>query len=385
MVDILAQSVSNHPVTAVLGPRQCGKSTLVHQTLKDRDDLLFLDLELPSDLRRLEEPELFLGERADQLVCIDEIQRLPSLFPLMRALVDQDRRPGRFLLLGSASQDLIRKGKETLAGRIHYLELTPFLLEEVYLETPGPALFKKLWWRGGFPLAYLARSDSLCREWVDDFIQTFMSRDIPELGFSISANRLFRFWRMISHYHGQLLNASKIGQSLGWSHSTVFKYIDLLEQTFMIRVLPPLELNLKKRLVKAPKFYIRDTGILHALQEIHSYDDLFAHPLFGASWEGLCIEQITQKLPRWRASFYRTSSGEEIDLILEQGQRRIGFECKASLSPKLSKGFNATKESLNLEQVWVVCPMVEGGYTLRPNVRVIGLIELLSELETTFP
>jgi len=373
-------SLQNHPVTALLGPRQCGKTTLVRQCLKKRKDTLFLDLELPSDLRRLSEPEFFLGEHADKLVCIDEIQQMPELFPLIRALIDRDRRSGRFLLLGSASQDLIRKGTETLAGRIHYLNLTPFLLDEIHHATPEEGVLKTCWWRGGFPLSYLAKNDALSREWLDDFIQTFMSRDIPELGFSIPAAKLFRFWRMVSHYHGQLLNASKIAQSLGWSHTTVFKYIDLLEQTFMLRTLPPMAVNFKKRLVKSPKIYICDTGILHALQEIHSFDDLFAHPMFGASWEGYCIEQITQCLPHWRPSFYRTSSGEEIDLILEKGQRRIGFECKASLSPKLSKGFNISRKLLDLEQVWIVCPMKDFGYNIKPQVKVSGLIELLSDL-----
>ena len=365
----------------MLGPRQCGKSTLVRHVIEGRPNTVFLDLELPSDLRKLDEPELFLREQAENLVCIDEVQRKPELFPLLRALVDMDRRPGRFLVLGSASRDLIRQSGETLAGRIHYLELTPFLWTEV--ETAGATRgwrAHRLWWRGGFPPALLADDEAQSRRWRRDLVQDYLSRDIPELGFAIPGPTMLRFWRMLAHVHGSVLNASKVGQALDVSHPTVRKYLDILEQTFMVRVLRPLEVNLKKRLVKSPKVYIRDSGLLHTLLEIESWEGLYGHPVFGASWEGWCIEQIVAMLPGWRPAFYRTSSGEEIDLVMELGRRRLAFEIKASLSPHLSKGFRGTIEALSPEEVRVVCPLEGEGYPARHGVRVVGIRECLARL-----
>jgi hypothetical protein len=377
----LCQSLAANPVTAVLGPRQAGKSTLIRHCLAGRKEALILDLDLPSDLRRLSDPELFLREHADRLVCIDEVQLKPDLFPLMRALVDQDRRPGRFVILGSASRDLIRQSSETLAGRIHYLELTPFRFAEIeHVRGYGPNAYRSLWWRGGFPPAFLEPSDAVSSRWRLDLVRTFLSRDIPQFGFHISAMAMERFWKMLAHVHGSVLNASKLGQALDVTHVTVRKYLDILEQTFMVRVLRPFEGNLKKRLVKSPKVYIRDSGILHTLLEIDTATDLFGHPVFGASWEGWCIEQIVSALPEWRASFFRMATGEEVDLILERGRRRLVFEFKASASPQLSKGFFGVLETLQPVHTWVVCPIDGEGYSLRDNVKVAGIGEALRDV-----
>jgi len=375
----LEHSLGVNPVTALVGPRQSGKSTLVRHVLQARPEALILDLELPSDLRKLEQAEYFLKENSNRLVCIDEVQHQPGLFPLLRALVDQDRRAGRFLVLGSASRDLIRQSTETLAGRIHYIELTPLRYEEVGAGGDSGSVYRRHWWRGGFPPAFLADDDSLCRAWLQDFIQTFLSRDIPQFGFSIPALALHRFWMMLAHYHGGVLNTSKIGQSLDISHNTVRRYIDILEQAFMVRVLRSVGVNTKKRLVKSPKVYIRDSGLLHALLEVESQTELFGHPAYGGSWEGWCIEQICVALPEWRPGYYRTSSGEEMDLVLEKGMRRLVFEFKASAAPHVSRGFAGSLKVLAPEQTWIVCP-VEQGYDYRPGVRVVSPREVLREI-----
>lgn len=379
----IQQSLEYNPVTALIGPRQCGKSTLARHVLQGRSDALFLDLELPSDLRKLADPEYFLGEYASKLICIDEVQLKPELFPLLRVLVDRDRRPGRFLILGSASRDLIRQGAETLAGRIHYVELTPFTWVELQ-NSPDESLwdFKRLWWRGGFPPAFLADTETQSATWRRDLIQDYLSRDIPSFGFAIPMSAMGRFWKMLAHYHGGLLNASKLGQSLDVSHNTVQKYLDILEQTFMVRILRPLEINLKKRLVKSPKIYIRDSGILHTLLEVENMVELYGHPVFGTSWEGWCIEQLITKLPLWQPFFYRTAAGEEIDLVLTKGRQRLAFEIKASLSPHLSKGFPETLKALMPDHTWVVCPMTGPGYPIHSGVRVVGITECLKELGT---
>lgn len=375
------RSLLNNPITAVLGPRQTGKSTLVRHCLAKRKDALILDLELPSDLRKLTDPEFFLREQSGRLVAIDEIQLKPALFPLLRALVDQDRRPGRFVILGSASRDLIRQTTETLAGRIHYLELTPLLFEEIARHPQfGPKAYRRLWWRGGFPIAFLEKAEAQSAAWRLDLVRAFLSRDLPQFGFHIPAMAMERFWKMLAHHHGGLLNASKLGQALDLTHVTIRKYTDLLEQTFMARILQPFEGNLKKRLTKSPKVFIRDTGILHTLLEIKDQDELFGHPVFGASWEGWCLEQIAAKLPEWRASFYRTAGGEEIDLILERDRRRLAFEFKASLAPQPTRGFWNSLETLKPERTWIVCPMDGEGYPLRAGVKAAGIAETLRDL-----
>lgn len=376
----VVRSLQAYPVTAILGPRQCGKSTLVRYLLADRPDTVFLDLEKPSDLRKLEDPEFFFHTQKDKLICIDEVQRGPDLFPVLRAAVDEERRPGRFLLLGSASQELVRHSSETLAGRIHYIELTPFIHAELITadrkryEDPS-----SLWCRGGFPEAILAKSDEISLEWREDFIRTFLERDIPQFGFRVPAVTMRRFWSMIAHYHGQIVNASKLGQALNVSHPTIKNYLGILEQTYMVRLLQPFVANLKKRLIKSPKVYLRDSGILHALLEIDDLEALLGHPVVGASWEGFCLEEILAVMPGWHASFYRTSSGEEIDLILERGRKRFAFEFKASMSPRVSRGFKETLETLHPDKTWIVAPVKES-YPFRPGVMVSTLSDVLKDL-----
>ncbi|XCN74157.1 MAG: ATP-binding protein [Candidatus Electrothrix aestuarii] len=376
----VADSLASFPVTALLGPRQCGKSTLAKHLLSQRDDAVFLDLERPSDLRKLTDPELFFHTHRDKLICIDEVQMGPAIFPLLRATVDDDRRPGRFFLLGSASQELIRKSSETLAGRIHYIELTPFTCTELLASSQfSREKLMELWARGGFPESVLAVSDAISLTWREDFIRTFLERDINQFEFSVAAQTMRRFWSMLAHYHGQVMNYSKLGQALGVTHPTVKRYLELLEQTYMVRSLAPYSANIKKRLVKAPKIYLRDSGVLHALLEIDTLEDLLGHPVVGGSWEGFCIEQILAAKPNWRASFYRTSSGEEIDLILERGQKSLAFEFKASMSPKVSRGFNATLEILQPNHTWIIAPVPEP-YPFQQNVTVSDIFSVVEEI-----
>ncbi|HWM90710.1 MAG TPA: ATP-binding protein [Thermoanaerobaculia bacterium] len=373
--------LADFPVVAVLGPRQCGKTTLVRETVGSLPGVVYLDLERPSDLNKLRDPELFFSLQRSQgtasLFCLDEIQRIPEIFPLLRSLADEERRNGQFLLLGSASRDLLRQTSETLAGRITYLELTPFLASEIPKDDPGA--IPRLWFRGGFPRSFLAASDESSRAWRESFTRTFLERDIPQLGFNVPAATLHRLWRMLAHLHGQTLNSSQLGAALGVSHTTVRSYLDLLTQTFMVRLLEPFAANTKKRIVKSPKVYLRDSGILHSLLQIDSLDNVLAHPVCGTSWEGLVIENVIAALPGWQAGFYRTSDGAEIDLILERGRRRIAVECKASTAPAVSRGFWSALDDLDIEEAWVVAPVAEV-YPIRERVRVTPLRALVDHV-----
>ncbi len=374
----LDQSLLDFPAVALLGPRQSGKTTLAQETVGKHPDAVYLDLERPSDLRKLEDPELYFqtqrAQRETVLFCLDEIQRAPELFPLLRSLIDEEGRNGQFLFLGSASRDLLRQTSETLAGRIVFLELTPLLASEVEIGDLGS--LTRYWLRGGFPRSFLARSDDSSYTWRESFIRTFLERDLPQLGFDLPAATLRRLWRMLAHHHGQLLNSSSLGGSLGLSHTTVRSHIDLLTQTFMIRQLEPFAANVKKRLVKSPKIYVRDAGILHALLEIADHDDLLGHPVLGASWEGMVIENVIAALPGWRPSFYRTANKAEIDLIMSRGQRRIAIECKASAAPRVSRGFWSALEDTEADEAWVIAP-VDEPYPLRENVLVSPLGDFL--------
>ena len=366
------------PGVVILGPRQCGKSTLAKAMISEIGGAVYLDLERPSDVSKLRDPEAFFSLNSDKLICLDEIQRAPELFPVLRSVMDENKQNGQFIILGSASPALIQQSSETLAGRISYFELTPFLLKEVsddhHLKT-----LRRLWLRGGFPRSYLASNEKESFEWRLDFIRTFLERDIPQLGFRTPAKTLERFWRICSHLHGQLLNSSKLGESMGVSHHTVRSYVDMLEQSFVLRVLQPYESNLKKRLIKSPKIYIRDSGILHALLGIENHNDLLGHPVYGASWEGLVIENILPFLPNWKASFYRTSSGSEIDLILEKGNKRVAIECKGATSPNLSRGFWNAVSEVKFQEVWVIAPIKEA-YPIEKGVMVAPPHQLVEHL-----
>jgi predicted AAA+ superfamily ATPase len=364
----IERKLSNIPVVAILGPRQCGKSTLAKVLLSSLEGYIYLDLERPSDMNKLRDAEAYFKMNKGKLICLDEIQRAPELFTIIRSAVDENNKNGQFIILGSASPDLLKQSSETLAGRISYLELTPFLIREVVQGNSIPEL-RKLWLRGGFPRSYLASGEQESYEWRLDFIRTFLERDIPTLGFTVPAGNIERFWRMCAHVHGQVLNRSKLGESLGVSHHTIQSYLDILKETFIVRVLAPFESNLKKRLVKSPKIYIRDSGLLHALLQIADQDDLLGHPGYGSSWEGFALENILASAGYWRHFFYRTSSGSEIDLVLEKGKCRIAVEFKVSTSPSVSRGFWQGFDDLEAAEGWIIAP-VDEPYPLKSNVTV---------------
>lgn len=375
----IQSDIGYYPAVAILGPRQCGKSTLAKMLLSDIEKTLYVDLEKPSDLSKLDDPEIFFKKNSKKLICLDEIQRKPELFPVLRSVLDENNRNGQIIILGSASRDLIKQSSESLAGRISYRELTPFLLGELAPEYNNEILYD-LWLKGGFPGSYLLKNNDKSLGWRQNFISTFLERDIPMLGFNIPAQTMRRLWSMCAHLHGDMLNSSKLGESLGLSHTTIRTYIDLLEQTFMLRVLYPYETNSKKRLKKSPKIYIRDSGILHALLGIETINDLLGHPVFGSSWEGFVLENILSELPSWKASFFRTANGSEIDLILEKGIKRIAVECKASTAPNISKGFYNCLEDLGLKEAWIIAP-VEEAYPVKDKVMVTPLNMFIKEMK----
>ena len=362
----LAKALDRSPAVAILGPRQCGKSTLAREFLAGTDSVI-LDLQDRTDVNKLTEPELFFDRHRSELICLDEIQRLPEFFSVLRSEIDRNRRPGRFLILGSASRDLLRQTNESLAGRIAYLDLTPFLLSEV----GGHGDWQTHWLRGGFPESFLAKNDEDSFDWRVDFGRTFLERDIPSLGFTVSAPTMDRLWRLLAHYHGQTLNFSKLAASADLAAATLKKYLTILEQTYMVRLLRPFEANLKKRLVKSPKLYFRDTGVLHSLLDIEIFDELLAHPANGPSWEGYCIENVVAAMPRHRPSFIRTSNGGEIDLVMERGGKIEVFEFKLSKSPRPSRGFHSLVKNLEPQRAWLVSPIDEP-YDLSENLTVIG-------------
>ncbi len=353
---VLLASLRRFPVAGLVGARQVGKTTLAHAVARRVGRAVYLDLERPSDAARLADPELYLEPLADRLVILDEIQRSPALFPVLRSLVDARRRNGRFLVLGSASPDLSRQTSESLAGRIIYRELMPLTLDEIGARTR--TTLTALWNRGGFPGSYLAPSDARSVEWREAFIDTHLQRDLPTLGVRVPAAALRRFWEMLAHFHGQIWNASKIAASLGVTAPTAKHYLDTLQDTFMVRVLPPFAANLKKRLVKSPKVYLRDSGLLHALLRIGDCDQLLGHPIAGASWEGWVIEQaLAADGGRSGACFYRTAAGAEIDLVLERPRgRRLAFEVKLGSAPSPSRGFWSGLGDLKPSAAFVVYP-----------------------------
>ena len=367
----LTDALSRAPVVAILGPRQCGKSTLAKECLKQKDSI-YLDLQNRVDRNKLSEPELFVELYRDKLICLDEIQLMPEFFRFLRSEVDANRTSGRFLILGSASRELIKQSSESLAGRIAYLQLTPLLINEI----EEPANWQTHWIRGGFPDSFLSRSESASLAWRNDFIQTFLNRDIPSLGFNIPASLMERLWRLLAHYHGQTINYSKLANCLDITTASVKKYLFLLEQTYMIRLLQPMEVNIKKRIIKAPKVYLRDSGILHKLLDIESFDQLLSNPHIGSSWEGYCIEHIINKLSGWRPSFLRTTNGAEVDLVMEKGSQTLFFEFKMSKAPKLQRGFMELKNDINPRHSWVISP-VDSPYPLKNGVTVSSLFDII--------
>jgi len=369
----IVTSLKKYPVVGLLGSRQVGKTTLAKSVREAvARDAIYLDLELPSDWNKLHDSELYLRQFSETLVIIDEIQRMPSLFPVIRALVDQNRVGGRFLILGSASPDLLRRSSESLAGRIIYHELTPFNLYETDSDQ-----IERLWLRGGYPESYLADNDEESFVWRESYIKTYLEMDIPQLGIRIPSVQLRRFWTMLAHSHGQLWNGNKIAGSIGVSAPTVRHYLDILENTFVVRQLLPYHANVKKRLIKSPKVYIRDSGLLHTLLRIGNFDDLQGHPVLGSSWESFVIEQIIGLLPNHReVYFYRTNAGAEIDLVFfDKKNKPVAIEIKYSLSPAVSRGYWNVCEDLSCKKWFVIYPGNER-YPVGRNVFAMPVREL---------
>ena len=371
----IEQGFRTSKVVALLGPRQCGKTTLARQYFADRDgkSTHYFDLEDPTDLLRLRDPMLAL-EDLPGLIVIDEIQRYPELFPILRVLVDRSGPNQQYLILGSASRELIRQSSESLAGRIHYRELTPFTYGEV-------DDVQKIWLQGGFPPAYLAENLEDSVQWRKDYIKTYLEQDIPNLGLRLPPEQLRRFWMMLTHYHGQLFNASEIANAMDISRNTVQHYVDILTGTFMIRQLAPWYENLAKRQVKAKKIYFRDSGLFHSLLNTTSHEALLLHPKLGASWEGFALETVIRSLQvdQNTCYFWATHGGAELDLMIVQGDARLGFEFKFSKTPVLTKSMHIAMENLKLDTLTVIYP---GDKTipLSRQVRAIGLQNFIKEL-----
>jgi len=363
-------------VVALIGPRQCGKTTLARE-LVEADSPNYFDLEDPAGVARLDEPMTALRDLRGWVV-IDEIQRRPELFPALRVLADRKPLPARFLILGSASPDLLRQSSESLAGRLETIAMSGFSLAEV-----GRTLRTRHWLRGGLPPSFLARTDADSLEWRKHFIQTFLERDLPQLNLVAAAAALLRFWTMVAHYHGQTWNAAEPARSLGVSEPTVRRYLDILTGVLMIRQLQPWHANLKKRQVKAPKIYLRDTGLLHQLLGIRLEKDLLSHPKCGASWEGYVIEETLKAVKPDEAYFWATHSGAEIDLVLVKAGRRLGVECKRTDAPRLTPSMRIALADLKLERIAVVYPGTKR-YALAKGVGAVPLEALADDMEGLF-
>ena len=362
------------PAVVIVGPRQVGKTSLAkHIAGQLPRHSQYIDLELPGDFNKLSNPELYLDTLQDQTVIIDEVQRVPSLFPTLRGLIDKKRQSGRFILLGSASPELIRDTSESLAGRVAYFELQPLSLEEIR----DVADYRRHWLRGGFPESVLAAGDASSMEWRENFIQTYLERDLPLLGLRADPMLIRRLWTMAAHLNGNLLNMEMLAGSLGISAPTVRHYLDFLESSYLIRRLQPYFANIKKRIVKSPKIYIRDTGILHTLLGIEGSDRLQGHPGVGHSWEAYIVQEISQRLPpRAEMFFYRTQDGSEGDVVIARnGIPEILVEIKYSMTPKLSKGLTVAMNDLNVKKTFLVCP-TETGYPLDKNIFVLSYKDL---------
>jgi uncharacterized protein len=370
--ETIASSLKKYPVVGLIGSRQAGKTTLAKIISQAYPQSVYIDLELPSDLNKLQSPELYLRQFTTKLVIIDEIQRMPDLFPLIRALVDQRRVGGRFLILGSASPELIRHASESLAGRIVYHELSPLSLVE-----SGQDKMDQLWLRGGYPLSFLAGTDEESMGWRDAFIRTYLEMDLPQLGIRVPAPQIRRFWTMLAHLHGQLWNASRIAGSLGLTAPTVKHYLGILEETFIAGSLFPYFANVKKRLIKSPKVYIRDSGLLHALLRIKTIEDLRSHPVAGSSWEGFVIEQIRRRIDHGGEGFYyRTGAGAEIDLVLlDRRNRPIAVEIKYSATPAVTKGFWNAMDDLSCRRGYVIYPG-DQAYPLSERLTAVPLKQM---------
>jgi uncharacterized protein len=370
----LRHLLRDFPVVALLGARQVGKTTLA-RALAEEGSAAWFDLEHPTDLARLQEPALVL-ERIEGLVVIDEIQHAPDLFPLLRVLVDRAGSEHRYLILGSASPELLRQGSETLAGRIAFHLLEGFDIREV-----GAESWPTLWQRGGLPPAFLAPDDTTSLRWREAYVDTFLSRDLPALGIAVPPPTMRRFWTMLAHWHGQTWNGSELGRAFGMSDTTVRRYLDILEAAYAVRVLPPWYENLSKRQVRAPKVYVSDSGLLHALLGVGSLDELEGHPKVGASWEGFALAAVVRQLGArpHECSFWATHQGAEIDLVVIRGARRLGFELKRTATPRRTRSMSIAMSDLGLESIDVVWPGT-GNWPLGERIRALGIADLETDL-----
>jgi len=370
----ILQLLQYFPAVAIVGPRQVGKTSLAKYLANHlQKSSVYFDLEDPDDRAKFANPRLLLDPLAGKTVILDEVQKIQGLFPVLRSIIDRDRQPGRFILLGSASPDLIRDASETLAGRIAYYELTPFLLSEIAYATDWQThLF-----RGGFHGSLLAPNDELAQHWRKNFINTYLERDLPMLGLNAEPTLTSKLWRMVAHLSGSVLNMETIASGLGISNTTVRKYLDFFESAYLIRRLQPFTPNLRKRLIRTPKIYLRDTGILHQLLGIQSFIDLSGHPVVGASWETYVIEQIAGQLPKWAEMYYyRTHDGTEADLVLARGGvAEILIEIKFATAPKMTKSLHLAKADLATQRNFVICPVGQG-FPLAEDVQVLGLSEI---------
>ena len=369
------KALDNNPIVALIGPRQCGKSTLVKHLMENNPDCIYLDLERPSDLQKLDDAEWFLTTQQTKLICIDEIQRKQAIFPLLRSLTDEWNKNGAFLILGSASRDLLLQSSETLAGRISYKRLTPFLWKELI----GKSTIEKYIARGGFPRSILATDDETSNEWLENFISTFLERDLLLWrGFYSSAMR--RLWQMLAHVNGQTVDYTTLAKSLGISVFTVKNYIDLLESTFMVDVIPAYISNLGKRLVKAPKVYISDSGITCSLLGLRNFEEMSGHPSIGGVWEQIVLSNLKGLFPDATFFFYRTSNGAEIDFVMKIRNIVIAIECKSGYSPSLSKGNYNAIEDIAPKKVFVVSP-IDKGWMMKEGIELVSLYELEEKIK----
>lgn len=368
----VVKSLQDFKIVAIIGPRQVGKSTMTATLVGDEG--VWLDLERPSDLRKLDDPETFLSLHATKLVCIDEVQLRPDLFPVLRVLADAEAKMGQYLILGSASPGLLKQSSQTLAGRIQYLELTPFLLEELDADQ-----WRELWLMGGYPQSLL-RAVDVSFDWRQAYVKTFLERDLGLLGFNRSPTLMRRFWTMLAHVQGQVVNYSKLAGSLDTSSPTVKSFIHMMVDTFMVRVLPPWQSNIKKRLVKAPKVYIRDSGILHVLLDIETFDQLQGHPVYGSSFEGFAIEQILSSISsRWQSSFYRSAKGEELDLVLTLRTITVAIEIKASKAPAFTANNRSAIQTIKPDYAFLLS-MVDTPYELDQTTTVTNIPALINSI-----
>ena len=372
----LARYLKYFPAVGIIGPRQCGKSTLALSFLKNKKRSLYLDLENPDDRARLINPTLFFSENKSPLICLDEVQFMPNLFPVLRSIIDHNKRNGQFILLGSASPELLRQSSETLAGRIHYMELSPFLLSEVKGSKNAQS---KLWLRGGFPRSFLAPSEGISFAWRKNFIRTFLERDLSNFGIGTSAEAMRKFWMMCAHLHGQAVNLSHLGASLGVSHPTAKNYLDIMTGTFMLRKLEPFYANIEKRIRKTPKVYLSDSGMLHALLNIQTMNELLGHPVAGFSWEGFVFSQLSQALKAWEIYYMTTADQAEIDFILKRGKHLVAVEAKLSKSPSVSRGFYTLMKDLDIKEGYVVAP-IDATFPVNEKTRAVNMDTLVKTL-----